>query len=302
MNDTIDITTQIDVLHDGLAFGEGPRFHDEKLYFSDMHAREVLSFSPSSGPSSRKVQVEVRLDDDEPSGLGWLPNGDLLIVGMGSKSLLRLPADASDAPAAPDKAAIEIYVDLSDLAPGRCNDMVVLPDGGAYVGNFGFDLHAGEKLRPTDLIYVSPDGKAMHCAKDLVFPNGTVVTADKKTLIVAETFASRLTRYDIKSDGSLDNRAVWAELPEGAVPDGICLDEAAGIWVASPTSNECLRIEQGGNVSHRVPLDRGAFACMLGGKDLYILAAFSSEPEKCKQQRAGQLLRVSAPYAGAGYP
>lgn len=286
MSKTIDITTPPEVLHDGLAFGEGPRFRDGTLYFSDMHAHQVLAFSTAD--SSVRVITEV---DDEPSGLGWLPNGDLLIVGMETKSLLRF-ADNRLSP----------YADLSQLAPGRCNDMVVLPDGQAYVGNFGFDMHAGEKLRPTDLIHVSAEGESTHCASDLVFPNGTVVTPDGKTLIIAETFASRLTQFEINSDGSLGNREVWAELPDDAVPDGICLDAQGGIWVASPTTNDCLRIEAGGHVSHRVALDRGAFACMLGGNDLYILAAKSSQPQKCKDQRAGQLLRVPAPYAGAGYP
>jgi len=257
-----------------------------------MHARQVLKFVPETGA----VSIEVELDE-EPSGLGWLPNGDMVIVGMTSKSLLRL-----DAQAARGKPVLETWADLSSLAPGLCNDMVMLPSGAAYVGNFGYDLHAGEKFRPTQLIYVSPEGKARHCASDLVFPNGTVVTADGKTLIIAETFGGKLTSYALAVDGSLSERAVWAELPEGAVPDGICLDDAGGVWVASPTTSECLRMERGGNVSHRIALDRGAFACMLGGNDLYILTAQSSTPKDCKAQMAGQLVRVEAPFAAAGYP
>jgi len=289
---TIDISTLPEVLHTGLAFGEGPRFHDNALYFSDMHAHQVLKYEPNQAT----VSVVVELDE-EPSGLGWLPNGDMIVVAMTSRSLLRVqPEQSGQVP------SVETYVDLSQLASGLCNDMVMLPNGAAYVGNFGYDLHAGEKFRATQLIYVSPEGVATHCANDLVFPNGTVVSPDGKTLVIAETFANRLSGFTVADDGSLSEREVWAELPEGAVPDGICLDSAGGVWVASPTSNECIRMEHGGHVSHRIALDRGAFACMLGGTDLYILSAKSSLPAECKSQRAGQLLRVPAPYAAAGYP
>ena len=286
MSDFIEITTPIDVLHTGLAFGEGPRWRDGKLYFSDMHAHQVLSYCAKNNA----VSVVIELDE-EPSGLGWLPSGELAVVAMTSRKLL-----------VNSPQGLRIHADLSALAPGLCNDMVMLPNGAAYVGNFGYDMHAGEKFRPTQLIYVSPDGDPSHCAADLVFPNGTVITPEGNTLIIAETFAGRLTSYSVNQDGTLHNRETWAELPEGAVPDGICLDEAGGIWVASPTTNECLRLERGGRVSHRVGLDRGAFACMLGGTDLYILSAGSSTPSECKAQRSGQLLRLSAPYAGAGYP
>jgi len=296
MTNIIDISTKPDVLHSGLAFGEGPRYYKDALYFSDMHAHQVLKFAPETGA----VSIEVELDE-EPSGLGWLPNGDMVIVGMTSRSLLRLDQqNASQAPKS--KRTLETWVDLSGLAPGLCNDMVMLPSGAAYVGNFGYDMHAGEKFRPTQLIYVTPDGEASHCAKDLVFPNGTVISPDGKTLVIAETFGGKLTSYAVADDGSLSDREVWAALPQGAVPDGICLDEAGGVWVASPTTNECLRMERGGNVSHRVGLDRGAFACMLGGTDLYILTAESSKPDECKAQRAGQLVRVEAPFSAAGYP
>lgn len=292
MSETIDISTTPEVLHTGIAFGEGPRYRNNALYFSDMHAHQVLKFEPDQG----SVSVVVELDE-EPSGLGWLPNGDMVIVGMASRSLLRVvEQDANQPP------LLKTWADLSQLAPGLCNDMVMLPNGAAYVGNFGYDMHAGEKFRPTQLIYVSPDGTASHCASDLVFPNGTVVSPDGKTLVIAETFAGKLTGYAVAEDGSLSAREDWAELPKDAVPDGICLDEAGGVWVASPTTNECLRMERGGHVSHRITLDRGAFACMLGGTDLYILSAKSSTPDECKAQLSGQLLRVKAPYTAAGYP
>jgi len=281
--------TDAEVLVEGLAFGEGPRFRNGALYFSDMHARQVLRYAATNAPGdAADVLLEL---DDEPSGLGWLPNGDMLVVAMSSKQLLRV-----------GETGTTVHADLSALAAGQCNDMVVAPDGTAYVGNFGYDMHAGEKLRPTSLIGVTPSGAARHVADELLFPNGTVITPDKQTLIVAETFAGKLSSFTINEDGSLDNRQDWAALPEGAVPDGICLDAAGGIWVASPTTNDCLRIIKGGEVTHRVELDRGAFACMIGDDQLYILAAKSSTPKKCKAERAGQLLRVPAPYGSAGYP
>ncbi len=285
-----EISSPISLLHTGLAFGEGPRWHNGALYFSDMHAYEVLRYQPTTGATS-----VVATFDDEPSGLGWLPDGDMLVVAMSSKTLLRVHIEATT-------PTISTYADLSSLAAGRCNDMVVTPDGGAYVGNFGYDMHKGEKPAATDLLYVDPAGNVRAVADELMFPNGTIITPDGTTLVIAETFGRRLTSYTLEADGSLSNRSTWATLPEGAVPDGICLDAEGGIWVASPTSNDCLRLEQGGRVTHRVALDRGAFACMLGGTDLYILAAKSSRPEECKEQRAGQLLKVAAPFAGAGYP
>lgn len=292
-NETQEIISPISVLHTGLAFGEGPRWRANALYFSDMHAYEVLCYEPQTGATR-----VVATFDDEPSGLGWLPNGDMLVVAMSSKSLLRVHFDSPET----TTPTVSLYADLSNFAAGRCNDMVVTPDGGAYVGNFGYDMHKGEKFATTNLLYVDPEGNVREVADELMFPNGTIISTDGTTLVVAETFGRRLTSYTLGADGSLGNREIWATLPEGSVPDGICLDTDGGIWIASPTSNDCLRIEQGGAVTHRVALDRGAFACMLGGTDLYILAAKSSTPDQCKEQREGQLLKVTAPYAGAGYP
>jgi sugar lactone lactonase YvrE len=226
-----------------------------------------------------------------PSGLGWLPGGDLLVVSMTDRRLLRWDGRSS-----------ATHADLSELASFHLNDMVVDARGNAYVGNFGFDLHAGESPKPAELILVTPDGEARVVADEMQFPNGTVVTPDGQTLIVGESFGGRLTAFDILANGDLANRRVWAELPHGAVPDGICLDEAGGIWIASPTTNECLRVEQGGAISHRVALERGAFACMLGGSDLYILTATASAPDEARAARSGRIERVSAPFAGAGLP
>lgn len=274
------------ILVNGLCFGEGPRWHDGELWLSDMHARQVLRVSAQGNK-----EVVVTLNDDDPSGLGWLPNGDLLIVGMTKRQVLRF--DGTD---------LHVHADLSGLASWYCNDMVVDGEGRAYVGNFGFDLHNRAKPRPAELIRVDPDGRASVENDELMFPNGAVITPDGSTLIVGESFGGRLTAFDIAIDGSLGNKRTWAELPEGAVPDGICLDSQGGIWSASPTSNECIRQIEGSEVTHRHELTRGAFACMLGGDDLYVLTAHSSVPEKCRANKDARVEVFDAPYPGAGWP
>ena len=277
--------SDIEVLATGLCFGEGPRWRDNTLVFSDMHDRKVLSLT-ATGTLSELLRL-----DDEPSGLGWLPNGDLLVVSMTERSLLRVSGDG-----------VSIHADLSGLADFHCNDLLVDPDGRAYVGNFGFDLHNQAAPKTTGLIAVEPDGAARLVADDLMFPNGMVLTPDRHTLVVAESFAGRLTAFDVAPNGDLSNRRLWAQLPEGAVPDGICLDSGGGIWAASPSSNDVLRLLEGGEVSHRAAMDRGAFACMLGGEHLYVLTAADSHPDKARTARSGQVVRVPAPYPRAGWP
>jgi sugar lactone lactonase YvrE len=279
---------QTTTLLTGLCFGEGPRWHNGQLWFSDMHAHQVLTVD-ADGTTNAVLEVE-----NQPSGLGWLPDGDLLVVSMTDRRILRW-----------DGTQISEHADLAGLASFFCNDMVVDKQGRAYVGNFGFDLHAGAPQKPAELICVEPDGSARVVAEDILFPNGSVITPDAGTLIVAETFASRLTAFDIEPNGNLGNRRLWAELPDGAVPDGICLDSEGGIWSASPSTNECLRQIEGGEVTHRVAVDRGAFACMLGGSDgttLYILTSGSSEPESCARERSARIEICTAPHPRAGWP
>ena len=251
-----------------------------------MHDQKVLKVAPSGD-----LEVAVQLADDQPSGLGWLPNGDLLIVAMSSRRLLRF-----------DGTEISVHADLSELASGLCNDMVVDKFGRAYVGNFGFDLHNGAAQRNAELILVEPDGKARCVDDEVLFPNGTVITPDDSTLIVAETFAGRLTAFDLNSRGDLSNRRVWAQLPKGAVPDGICLDAAGGIWSASPSTNNCIRQIEGGEVTHEIKLESGAFACMIGGDQLYILTSTTSRPDQCKANRDARVEVYPAPYPAAGCP
>jgi len=275
-------------LLDGLRFGEGPRWHDGKLYFSDMHANQVMTVD-LDGRSSIVCEVP-----NNPSGLGWLPDGTMLVVSMTDRKLLRMERGG----------ALKVHADLSKLAPFHCNDMVVDSKGSAYVGNFGYDLHKGETARGTVLIMVTPEGKVRVVADDLMFPNGTVITPDGRTLIVGESFGRRLTGFDIAADGSLANRRVWADLGNN-VPDGIALDAEGAIWVASPMSSEVIRVREGGEVTERIKVATDAFACMLGGADrktLFVLTSASSDPAACLAKATGKVEITKVDVPGAGLP
>lgn len=248
------------VLLDGLGFPEGPRWRDGKLWFSDMDDNRVMTVDLEG---NAETIVEVA---GGPSGLGWLPNGQLQIVSMSGRRLLRFDPDG-----------LTEVADLSGLASNRTNDMVVDHLGRAYIGNFGYaflDKSAAVKL--ANIILVMPDGLARVVAYDLAFPNGMVITPDNRTLIVAESLAARLTAFNIAADGSLSHRRLWAEFdakgftgfdPSRAFPDGICLDAENAIWVASPEgSKEVLRVLEGGEITHRVKVERQPFAAMLGGR------------------------------------
>ncbi len=282
---------QLEVLAEGLRFGEGPRWHSGKLWFSDMYDHAVKTVDLDGD-----VQVKVDLPG-QPSGLGWLPNGDLLIVLMRERQVLRLDHDR-----------LVIHADLNGVATWHCNDMVVDAEGRAYVGNFGFDLHAAEDasdfsaVAPATMALVQPDGTVSVAADELMFPNGTVITPDGRTLVVAESMGRRLTAFDRAADGSLSNRRVWADL-ERRVPDGICLDADGCIWVANAAAPECIRVAEGGQVLDVLETDRNAFACMLGGPDgrhLFVLTSRHSHPTRCLANREAQVLvtEVTVPHAG----
>lgn len=280
------MSSETTVLLDGLAFPEGPRWHDGRLYFSDMYGHRVMTVD-LEGRAETLAHVPGR-----PSGLGWLPNGRLLVVSMTDRRLLRLDPDG-----------LSELADLSELASFHCNDMVVDAQGRAYVGNFGFDLDARQTPKPTALILVTPDGDARVVAKDLSFPNGTVITPDGRTLVVGESFGARLTAFDVEPDGSLARRRLWAQL-ERAVPDGICLDAAGAIWVASPIS-DVLRVLEGGEVTHRIAVSTHPYACMLGGPDrrtLFVCTAETSRPDEAVAERSGRIEIVEVEVPGAGLP
>ncbi len=278
---------ELKVLLDGLLFGEGPRWHDDRLFFSDMHAHEVMAVDMRG---RAEVVAEVPA---WPSGLGWLPDGRMLIVSMTDRRLLRLDADG-----------LKELADLSKLASFHCNDMVVDEKGRAYVGNFGFDLISKAPLAPAEMVLVTPDGAARVVARELLFPNGTVITPDGATLIVAETFGRRLTAFDIEPDGSLSNRRVWAALGN-VVPDGTALDAEGAIWVASPRTSEVVRVKQGGDVAERIKVEKRAFACALGGpgrRTLFVMTASSSVIEDCLAKRDGRIEITEVDVPGAGWP
>jgi len=284
------------VLAQGIYFGEGPRWRHDRLWFSDFYAKAVKSVSLAGDLRS---EFEI---DDRPSGLGWTPDGSMLIVSMTKRQLLRRSPTGE----------ISLHADLSGLATFHCNDMVVDASGGAYVGNFGFDLDAEMEKRgaqgviadhPTaKLARVSPGGVVSVAAEDMHFPNGSVITPDGKTLIVGETLGGALTAFDIGADGALSARRVWAStLPR--VPDGIALDANGAIWIANPIAPECARIAQGGEVLEVIDTGQPCYACMLGGEDgrtLFMLTAKSSIAHEAAASPSGQLLiaTVDAPRAG----
>lgn len=278
---------KLEPLLTGLSFGEGPRWHDGKLWFSDFYVHQVRTVD-ESGKAETIVEVPK-----QPSGLGWRPDGTMLIVSMLDRRLMRFAG-----------GKLTVEAELGSLATGHCNDMVVDAKGRAYVGNFGFDRHAGEALRPAFLIRVDPDGSVHKAADELMFPNGTVITPDGKTMIVAETFAKHLTAFDVSADGTLSNRRVWAETPT-CNPDGICLDAEGAIWVTGAFTHRMVRVLEGGKVTHDLDLgERSAYACMLGGKDrqtLFVVTNTQSGPATVKTMEGRiETMRVDVP--GAGLP
>ncbi|MGH7823369.1 MAG: SMP-30/gluconolactonase/LRE family protein [Candidatus Binatia bacterium] len=276
------------VLLDGLVFPEGPRWREGKLWFSDMHANAVMTVD-LEGRAERILEVAGK-----PSGLGWLPDGRLLVVSMTDRRLLRR-----------DRTGLAELADLSALASCHLNDMVVDADGRAYVGNFGFDLFQNAPPKDAELILVTPDGRSSVVADGLSFPNGSVITPDGRTLVVAESFAARLTAFDRESDGALSNRRVWAQLEEGVTPDGICLDAEGAIWTTSPLTGELLRVREGGEITHRLRPPHPPYACMLGGADrrtLFLATADTHEPEEAKTKRSGRIETARVDVPGAGLP
>jgi sugar lactone lactonase YvrE len=229
----------------------------------------------------------------QPAGLGWLPDGRLLVVSMTDRRLMRL-----------DPEGLVEVSDLSELATHHCNDMVVDALGRAYIGNFGFDMFNQQPFVPAVIALVDPDGTTRIAAEYMAFPNGTVITPDGRTLIVAETWAQSLTAFDIESDGSLSNRRIWAVIPD-ATPDGICLDRENAVWIASPLSGEVLRCREGGEITHRVRPKRQAYACMLGGEDrrtLFVCTADAMNPDETPEMMSGAIEMVQVDVRGAGLP
>lgn len=283
----MDLTPTI--LLDGLKFPEGPRWHEGRLWFSDMHAHRVMTVE-ESGQTSIICEVPNR-----PSGLGFTPDGRLLVVSMTDRKLLCLNSNLG----------LQEVSDIGSMAGGDANDMVVDDQARSYIGNFGFDYSNDEKFKPASLVMVRPDGVAQVVAEELLFPNGSVITADGGRLIVAESYGRRLTAFDInRDDGTLSNRRIWAEV-DPATPDGICLDDDGAIWVASPVTEEFIRVLEGGVVTDRIklPPGKGAYACMLGGADgrtLFLCTSEGSQEDRVAGRSRGwiETVRVDVPRAG----
>jgi sugar lactone lactonase YvrE len=285
-------------LADKRYFCEGPRWHDGRFWFSDFYAHEVCSVGLGGD-----VRVELSLGDEQPSGLGWLPGGDLLVVGMTRRQVLRRSAGK----------ALAVHAELAGIVTFYANDMLVTPEGDAYVGNFGFDLdaflmaHGVEGLLgalATDpspflgkLAQVKPDGKVSVAADNIAFPNGMVLPDGGRTLVVAQTLGFELTAFDRGPDGALSNRRVWAPLKEAMVaPDGICADAQGCIWVANALAPMVIRIEEGGQVTDTVTTSQNAYACALGGPDgrhLLICTAPTSVHTLAAAQANGRLEMVA---------
>jgi sugar lactone lactonase YvrE len=271
-----------------LAYGESPRWHDGRLWFSDFGANEVIAVDLDGGS-----ELIARVPG-MPMGLGFLPDGRLLVVSARDGQLLTAQ------PGAP----LTGYADLGALSPHPWSDMVVDGRGNAYVGNIGFDFPAGE-FAPGILALVTPDGAVRQVADRLSFANGMTITPDNQTLILAETYAHRLTAFDIAADGTLSGQRVWAGL-DGAFPDGICLDAEGAIWYAEVPGRRCVRVREGGQVLQTIELDRGCFACALGGPDrqtLFMMAAeFSATDSMSGQPWTGQVVTSQVSTPGAGWP
>ncbi|MCH1492198.1 MAG: SMP-30/gluconolactonase/LRE family protein [Luminiphilus sp.] len=273
---------------DGFTFIEGPRWHSGALWFSDFYDEAVFRLRPGQSVE-RVVAVPQR-----PSGLGWLPDGDLLIASMLDKTVYRYAGTGE----------LICHADLSTVAERRINDMVVDPKGRAWVGNFGFDLPQGDPVAPGTLARIDPDGSVHAAAGDLLFANGMALLDGGDTLVVAETFRGCLTAFDIASDSRLCGRRLWAQLPEGAVPDGICVDAEGAIWVASPTTGTVLRLAEGGAILNAIDTGRQAIACALGGEDshtLFVSTAVATDRETCLAARSARIeaYAVAVPAAGA---
>ncbi|MCW2808411.1 MAG: 6-deoxy-6-sulfogluconolactonase [Marmoricola sp.] len=280
---------------------ECPRWHDGRLWVVDFYTYEVLSMAEDG--SDLRVEVSV---PKQPSGLGWLPDGRLLVVSMRDSTILRRE----------EAGELVVHADLSAHVGGHPNDMVVDDQGRAFVGNFGFDLMGGADVRSTVLLRVDPDGSVTQVADDLWFPNGSVIT-DDGVLLVDETFGNRITAFDIEPDGSLANRRVWAqfgELPSSPVlgevipglavaPDGCGLDAEGCLWLADAVNGRVLRVREGGEIVDEIPVGTGVFACMLGGSDgrtLYLCCApdFDEHARSAAREAELRAVRVEVPHSG----
>src|SRR5215212_5170654 len=282
--------TELQTLMTGIVFGEQPRWHEDRLWFSDWVPQEVIAVDLEGNS-----EVILRAPSF-PCCVDWLPDGRMLVVSAREGRLLRREPDGS----------LVTHADLSGLSdPPAGNELVVDGRGNAYINGGGFDLMAGEEFAPGGVALVTPDGSARLVADGIAFPNGMLVTADNSTLIVADSYGKCLTAFEITPSGGLADRRMWADLGDG-VPDGICLDAENAVWYGDVPNQRCVRVGEGGEVLQTIELDRGCFACALGGPNrstLFMMATEWRGPENMLQgPRTGQVLSVEAPAPGAGWP
>lgn len=272
-------TPKPQLLLTGLTFGESPRWHAGRLWVSDWGTRELIAVSQDG---KREVMVTLDFPSFQPICMDWLPDGRLLIVSSGDGRLLCRQPDGS----------LTTYAELSQVSDKSWNEIVVDGRGNAYVNG---------KV----LALVTPDGTVRRVAANFAFPNGMAITPDSATLVLAESHGEQLTAFDISTDGSLSHRRVWANL-DGGVPDGICLDAEGAVWYADVPNKCCVRVREGGEVAQTIILDRGCFACMLGGLDRKTLFLVTREwygmERAADETQTGQVLTIGAPAAGVGWP
>ena len=299
----VSTTSELSTLLKGGSFFEAPRWHDGRWWVADFYRHRVVAVSPDGR------EEEITAVDGQPSGMGWLPDGSLLVVSMKDHLVLRRSVDGQ----------VSVHADVSELCGGHLNDMVVDARGRAYAGNFGFDLMGGGDPRPAALIRIDPDGTSSVAAEDLLFPNGSVITPDGRTLIVGETAGARYTAFTIEDDGSLSDRRVWAQVaPTPPIttleetlgqlrfgPDGCGLDAEEHIWSADEVNARCARVAPGGEIVDEVAMPEGlnVFACMLGGDDgrtLLICAApdFYEQARSANHEAVLLTADVDIPHAG----
>jgi sugar lactone lactonase YvrE len=276
-----------ELLLDGLTFPESPRWRDDRLWFSDMDEGRVKAVSLDG-----KLETVAELPG-MVSGLGWAPDGALLVVAAAARKIVRF-----------DGARSRDHADLSPIARMGANDMVVSEAGHAYVDTLLHDFLRGEALRPSPLAWVRPDGSVALGAEDLLFPNGMAITPDGSTLVCGETFGARYSAFDIRGDGSLARRRVWAEVP-GEHPDGCCLDAEGAIWFASPPRG-VVRVLEGGRVTQRTSMPAtAAYACMLGGPErrtLFVCCSETHDRAVIRKRPSGRIYAFDVDVPGAGLP
>lgn len=295
---------ELDVAVDGFHYLEGPRWYQNSLWFVDFYTQGVYRVN-DEGVAEKVVHIE-----QQPSGLGWLPDGRMLVVSMKDRKILRLENDGN----------LVVHADIWEHCSGHANDMVVAPNGNAYVGNFGFDLMGGADHKHAGLVLVRPDGSSQTVAKGLAFPNGMVISADQKTLIVNELFGNRISQFDIEEDGTLGDRRDFATF--GALgdepnlglrieraqilPDGLALDAEGAVWIADTLNHRAVRIAEGGEILETInTAPEGIFAVALGGQDgktLFMCAAPDWDELSRKAETKGRMLSTTVKVGHAGTP